>query len=109
VAYRTYVRNPDDRFVAQLSPFAFAAFSGVHASASSVARAVQAKGNPYLAKLPVEPPVDVLPQGTSDITDALTGAPLLVGAGALSTTEAAAVVDALNATGFAATRTTVRG
>jgi hypothetical protein len=112
VAYRTYVRNPDDRFKADLTPWTFAKLSGAYAASSNVGRVTQVAGNPYLGKRPDDPPVAVAPRGTSVLTDATTGATLLAGAagGAMSATEAGAVLDAINAAGLAgATRTAVRG
>ena len=54
--------------------------------------------------------MSVAPVGTSVITDAMTGAPLLAGLGALTATESGAIVDAINATGLAsATRSTLKG
>jgi hypothetical protein len=109
VAYRTYVRNPDDRFKADLTPWTFAKLSGAYAASSNIGRATQVKGNPYVGKRPDDPPVAVSPRGTSVLTDAATGATLLAGAGAMSATEAGAILDAINAAGFdGATRTAVR-
>ncbi|WP_395306709.1 DUF6603 domain-containing protein [Mycobacterium sp. AMU20-3851] len=109
VAYRTYVRNPDDRFSAiRQKTWKFDTFGAAYVRTSTVGRAVAETGNPYLVKAPADPPVDVLPQGTSILTDGRTGGLLLAGLGALSATEAAAVVDAVGAADLAV-RTSVRG
>jgi hypothetical protein len=109
VAYRTYVRNEDDRFKPDLFPdLAVASFAGTYAGQSVVGRRVQEAGNPYIRHSPVTgPPVDVAPQGSSIVSDAVSGAAM--GLGLLSGTEAALVTDALQAAGVAATRTTARG
>jgi Family of unknown function (DUF6603) len=110
VAYRTYVRDPNDSLKAALTEWTFARLSGAHAAASSIGRAARVSGNPYLAKKPVEPPVSITPHGTSTLTDAATGATLLDGVGAMSATEAGAILDAISDAGLSgATRTTVRG
>jgi hypothetical protein len=108
VAYRTYVRNPDDRFKADLTPWTFAKLAGAYAASSNIGRATQVKGNPYVDKRPDDPPVAVAPRGTSVLTDAATGATLLAGGAEMSATEAGAVLDAINAAGLVgATRTAV--
>jgi hypothetical protein len=108
VAYRTYVRNEDDRFRPELrADLAVASFAGRYAAQSVAARRVHEVGNPYLSHAPVPgPPVDVAPRGTSVVSDAVSGAAL--GSVLLSGTEAALVTDALQAAGVAATRTAVR-
>ena len=109
VAYRTYVRNDDDRLKPDLrEDLVFASLAGRYAGQSVVGRRVQDAGNPYLRHVPVTGPVvDVAAQGGSVVSDALTGAAL--GLGMLSGTEASLVTDALQSVGVAATRTTTRG
>ncbi len=113
VAYRTYVRNEDDRSRPDLrDDLVFASFAGRYAAQSVVGRRVQEAGNPYLRHAPVTGPVvDVAAQGSSVVSDAFTGTALdaLGGLGLLSGTEASLVTDALQAAGVAATRTTARG
>jgi len=109
VSYRTYVRDPDNRLSAlPRETWKFARFGSAYVRTSNVGRAVQASGNPYLPKTPVDPSVDILAHGTSVLTDSATGEVLLAGLGALSATEAAAIVDSAGAAGVAV-RTTVRG
>jgi len=109
VAYRTYVRNEDDRLKPDLrADLAFASFAGRYAGQSVVGRRVQEAANPYLRHAPVTGPlVDVAPQGSSIVSNAVSGAAM--GLGMLSGTEAGLVTDALQAAGVAATRTAVRG
>lgn len=109
VAYRTYVRNEADRLLPDLREnWKFAAFGSAYVRTSNVGRITAAAANPYLPRPPADPPVDILPQGTSALTDIATGGLLLAGLGALSATEAAVIADSVGAAG-SAVRTTVRG
>lgn len=109
VAYRTYVRNDADRLRPDLREnWTFAPFGSAYVRAGNVGRTVSATGNPYLPRPPVNPPVDILAQGTSTLTDITTGGVLLESLGALSATEAAAVADSAVAAGLAV-RTVVKG
>jgi hypothetical protein len=107
VAYRTYVRNPDDRRRADLRDLSFARYGAAQVAASNVGRARTAVGNPYTVPQPT-PPVEVGHAGTSVLSDAMTGA-VVAGLGVMSGTEAALVADAVSAAGLSLTRTTVKG
>lgn len=109
VTYRTYVRRRDTPKTLDLqAALRYAAVSSIHAAATEVGRAGLRLANPYATGVhPPEPPARVAERGVSQVTDALTGGPLL---GAMSQSEAAAVVDAVNLAGLAATtRTTLEG
>jgi hypothetical protein len=109
VAYRTYVRDRrDDLDTMTEVDWGFEKFGAAYVASSLVGRNAEVVVNPYATR--VQPPVAVLPVGTSVLTDAATGATLLEQFGALSATEAAVIGDAIAAAGAAdVARVTVRG
>lgn len=110
VAYRTYIRNPDHNESLIEFTGQFATMSSLYATKTNVGRAVIEVRNPYDQPTPPHAGVDILPRGTSTITDAATGGALLAGLGELTATQAALVTGALNAEGVAfASRTIVKG
>ena len=110
VAYRTFVRDKqDDRLFATEVAWTFEKFGAAYVGGSAVGRLVEASANPYAIVQP-EPPVTVLPWGTSLLTDAATGAAVLESLGALGAAQASVIGDALAAEGVAdVARITVRG
>ncbi|MET0784761.1 MAG: DUF6603 domain-containing protein [Leifsonia flava] len=110
VAYRTYVRNPDEP--GSLIEFAgkFGVYASSYATKTNVGRAVAEVGNPYSQPKPPNAGVTVSDKGTSTIADAVTGAALVAGLGELSATQAALVTAAVNsASAASATRLIVKG
>lgn len=107
VAYRTYVRDKNDRFTGVLADMKFAAYGAPYVAASRVGRCQEVAANPYLVPQPA-PPVKVAAPGSSVLSDAMTGA-VLAGFGAMTGTEAALVADAAAATGLALTHTAAKG
>ncbi len=108
VAYRTFLRNKDDKRLGDLrTDLMFAGFGAEHVAASVVGRARASVGNPYLVPSPT-PPVEVTRPGTSMLTDTVTGA-VLAGIGAMSATEAAVVSEAIAAAGLAVTHVVAKG
>ncbi|SDB81764.1 hypothetical protein GA0111570_103339 [Raineyella antarctica] len=109
VRYHTYIRRHDDPKALDLQDeMRFAAVATHHAAATNVGRATMRTTNPYDTGVrPPEPRATIAEKGTSQVSDALTGTTLL---GAMSQSEAAAVVGAVNAAGLSATtRTTLKG
>lgn len=108
VAYRTYVRNENDRRRPKEFAWATVQLGPKYVAQSVVGRLDRATVNPYLKAPPAEPAVDVAPQGTSVLTDAATGAALLSQFGAMSATQAAAIGDAAAAAGIQVSRVGVQ-
>jgi len=110
VAYRTYVRNPDERSVLVEYTGTFATLASSYATKTNVGRAVTEVGNPYTQLAAPAAGVTISPKGTSVIADAATGATILAGLGELGATQAALVTNAINAESAAgATRRIVEG
>lgn len=93
VSYKIYLRGPDGK-AEQADWAATVRFDETHIHSSLTACAVRENTNPYLTK-PDRPPVTVAPLGTSVLTDAATGAPLLTELGSLNATEATVVLNAV--------------
>ena len=109
VAYRTYVRDEQEPLRAHAVAWAFNAYGAEHIADSVVGRQAAVAENPYLEPTP-HTPVTLAPAGSSVLTDAHTGAPVLAALGALSSTEAAVIAEAVTTAGLAdVTRIDVRG
>lgn len=107
VAYRTYLRDKNDRSMGILTDRKFAAYGTAYVAASSVGRFQAVAANPYLVPHPT-PPVEAAAPGRSVLSDSMTGA-VLAGLGAMTGTEAALVADAAAAAGLTLTHTAAKG